>query len=82
MSEVVKTRLETTKVEIIDVIELSKVPYVFEPIMHKVHRPNLNNCHPQRQRLGPLTHQALSGLDAQYQFLLPVDAVHALVIPA
>ncbi len=35
-----------------------------------------------RQRLRLLTHQALSGLDAQAELQFRVDAVHAFVVPA
>ena len=50
--------------------------------MHEVHRPDLVEGLWHCQWLRPLTHQTLSGFDAQVQFQLSVDAIHALVVPA
>ena len=69
-------------VEIIDDIEQAQVPAVLQLVVHEVHRPDLIDDLGNGQGLWLLAHQALSGFDAQVEFQLAVDTVHALVVPA
>lgn len=69
-------------VEVIQHVEQPEAAPVAELVVHEVHRPHLVDGIGHRQRLGPLAHDALPGLDAKIQFQLPVDTVDPFVIPA
>lgn len=68
-------------VEVVEPVEQPEATSVAQLVVHEVHGPDLVDCIGHHQRLGPLAHQALLRLDPQVQFQLPVDPVHALVVP-
>jgi hypothetical protein len=69
-------------VEVIDHIQQSETAAVTELIVHEVHGPHLVDCRRHRQRLWFLSNQPLPRLDPQIQVELPVNPVHAFVVPA
>ena len=68
-------------VEVVDHIKQPDAAPVFQLVVHEVHRPDLVAVLGHRERLWFLAHQALARLDAQVQLQLPVDPVHAFVVP-
>jgi len=69
-------------IEVINDVEQPQIPAVFELVMHEVHGPDLIDGIWNGQWFRLLPHQASSGLDAQVELQLEVDAIHAFVVPA
>lgn len=72
---------QSPAVEVVDHVEQPDAATVLQLVVHEVHRPDLIAVLGHRQRLGLVSHQALARFDAQVQLHLPVNPVHALVIP-
>lgn len=68
--------------EVIGNIEQADASAVFKPVMLEVHRPDFIDRSRHRQWFWLLTNQSFPGFYAEFEFQLPVNAVHALVVPA
>jgi hypothetical protein len=69
-------------VEIVDHVEQSDTAAVLQLVVHEIHRPHRIHRRRHDQRLRRLPYQPLARLDAQVQLQLPVNPVHALMVPA
>lgn len=69
-------------VEVVDHIQQPEASTISELVVHEVHRPHLVDGRRHSQRLGLVSNPAFSRLDPQIQLKLPVNSIHALVVPA
>lgn len=68
-------------VEVINHIEQSEAPAIFELVVHEIHGPDFVHGQRHAQRFGLLADQPLAWFDAQFQLQLPVNPVDPLVVP-
>src|SRR5690606_30360812 len=69
-------------IEVVNHIQQPYATAINELVVHEIHRPDLVYGGRHRQRLRCLPYQPLTRLDTQIQFKLPIDPVHAFVVPS
>src|SRR5690606_29212580 len=73
---------ERLAVEVINHVQQPYATAINELVVHEIHRPDLVYGGRHGERLRCLPYEPLTRLDTQIQFKLPIDPVHALVVPS